>query len=503
MSFVQKSRLGRRATGATRAAGAFVAVAMVAAVLVVGGASPAGADEVEITQEVTCEGADLQTQGLLNIYFADEGGILSLETPMTVDAPESMEFGTTADVTISSQMSIPDHMAEVQQDLGVATTLLNSDVNVVVAGGADALWEGELPPLPPIGEVIVVSNTEQVTATSLEEITFTLQSPFSLSIQIAGGPFSSPIVMSLSCSFSQALLATTTVVAPEGTSVPGAPTGVIAVPGSGQALVGWNAPEDDGGFEITGYVVTAEPGGATVETSAEVTTVDVIGLEAGQYTFTVQARNALGLSEPSTPSGQVMVMGYQNVFKDLLPDDPFFAEIQWLVVSGITHGYDDNTFRAGQTLTRQAMSAFLYRLYGYPQGEDPSCATAPFADVPVDHPFCGEIAWMKAEGVSEGYDGNLYKPDLGLTRQAMSAFLYRLGNPEVSPADCATDPFADVATDHPFCPQIAWMAETGISEGYDGNLYKPDLDLTRQAMAAFLYRFTKVVATPLHAIMPV
>jgi hypothetical protein len=48
------------------------------------------------------------------------------------------------------------------------------------------------------------------------------------------------------------------------------------------------------------------------------------------------------------------------------------------------------------------------------------CATAPFNDVPITHPFCLEIKWMKDNGISTGFPGDLYKPGDVVTRQAMS-----------------------------------------------------------------------------------
>jgi uncharacterized protein (DUF1800 family) len=48
--------------------------------------------------------------------------------------------------------------------------------------------------------------------------------------------------------------------------------------------------------------------------------------------------------------------------------------------------------------------------------------------------------------------------------------------------------FRDVATTHPFAREIAWMADSDISTGYAGNLYKPAANVSRQAMAAFLVR---------------
>ena len=53
----------------------------------------------------------------------------------------------------------------------------------------------------------------------------------------------------------------------------------------------------------------------------------------------------------------------------------------------------------------------------------------------------------------------------------------------------ASDQFNDVPDDHPFHDQIGWMADTGISTGYDGGTeFRPNNPVTRQAMAVFMQR---------------
>lgn len=52
----------------------------------------------------------------------------------------------------------------------------------------------------------------------------------------------------------------------------------------------------------------------------------------------------------------------------------------------------------------------------------------------------------------------------------------------------AAERFSDVADDHAFSDQIAWMADAGISEGYADGTFRPDDPVTRQAMAAFMER---------------
>ena len=89
---------------------------------------------------------------------------------------------------------------------------------------------------------------------------------------------------------------------------PGAPTAVNAVAGVGSATISWTAPASDGGSPVTGYAVTASPGGETCLTDGATTCV-VTGLIKTAYTFTVQAGNPAGFGPSSTPSAAVTPKG--------------------------------------------------------------------------------------------------------------------------------------------------------------------------------------------------
>jgi serine protease AprX len=170
-------------------------------------------------------------------------------------------------------------------------------------------------------------------------------------------------------------------------------------------------------------------------------------------------------------------------FTDVPIDHPFCAEISWMKVNGISTGYADGTFRPEASVTRMAMSAFLARVAG---ATPAACTSPPFSDVPIDHPFCPEINWMKTEGISTGYADGTFRPEASVTRMAMSAFLARLA--DANPPACTSPPFSDVAIDHPFCKEINWMKVNAISEGFPDGTYRPEANVTRMAMAAFLYR---------------
>lgn len=86
--------------------------------------------------------------------------------------------------------------------------------------------------------------------------------------------------------------------------VPGAPGNVNAVAGEGNAVVSFEAPDDNGGSSITGYEVTSSPGG--IVAAGTESPITVTGLTNGTaYTFTVKAINAVGSSASSASSNAV------------------------------------------------------------------------------------------------------------------------------------------------------------------------------------------------------
>lgn len=182
----------------------------------------------------------------------------------------------------------------------------------------------------------------------------------------------------------------------------------------------------------------------------------------------------------------------QYEFGDIGPDAAFYDEVDWLSDSGITHGFADGTFRPRESVTREAMAAFLYR-FANPGTPDPVCEgpTRTFTDVTAGNPFCGAIEWLAAEGIANGWPDGTFRPSEPVSREATAAFLYRelLGDAApIVPATCGT--FGDVTSGSPFCTEIEWMAASGISTGWSDGTFRPGLSVERQAMAAFLFRST-------------
>jgi len=117
---------------------------------------------------------------------------------------------------------------------------------------------------------------------------------------------------------------------------------------------------------------------------------------------------------------------------------------------------------------------------------DPEGCLSPFLDVAADHPFLEEICGLAQLRVTGGFTDRTFRPAASVTRQAMAAFLFRQLGGEV-PGDC-TEQFSDVPEEHPFFEEVCWLADSGITGGFSDGTFRPGATVTRQAMAAFLHR---------------
>lgn len=117
--------------------------------------------------------------------------------------------------------------------------------------------------------------------------------------------------------------------------------------------------------------------------------------------------------------------------------------------------------------------------------------TYSFKDVPASHPFYNDITWMAQKGITTGYADGTFHPSESVSRAAFAAFMYRMaGSPSFTAPK--TTPFVDVPTNHQFYKEISWMAQKGISKGWDvgggKKEFRPNQAIGRDAIAAFLYR---------------
>jgi hypothetical protein len=214
---------------------------------------------------------------------------------------------------------------------------------------------------------------------------------------------------------------------------------------------------------------------------------------AAAAALSVQVAVPIGIAS-ATPTSHVVAPVSENAsasastFTDVPRSNRFYEEISWLASRGISTGYSDGTFRPVQPVNRDAMAAFLYRLAGSPDYTPPT--QSPFSDVPPSSQFYKEITWLASRGITTGYADYTYRPLQPVNRDAMAAFLYRFAARPTFTAPVSS-PFRDIAIGARSYREMSWLADKGISTGWaEDNTYRPLQAVNRDAMAAFMYRFS-------------
>lgn len=117
------------------------------------------------------------------------------------------------------------------------------------------------------------------------------------------------------------------------------------------------------------------------------------------------------------------------------------------------------------------------------------CPTKGFTDVDQTKYYHEAVDQLYTDGVMVGYNDTTDGIGKPMTRGMVVTVLYRMaGSPEVSGA--AT--FTDLRKGAYYEKAVIWAAENGIAQGYDKNTFAPDQTVSRQQMAAFLYRYAKL-----------
>ena len=113
-------------------------------------------------------------------------------------------------------------------------------------------------------------------------------------------------------------------------------------------------------------------------------------------------------------------------------------------------------------------------------------APLPFHDVTEGDWFYDAVRYAYETGLMDGVGDNLFAPNSQTTRAQLVTILYRLeGEPEVS----GTSGFSDVAAGTWYTDAVAWAAQNGIVNGVSDTEFAPGDDITREQLAAILYRY--------------
>jgi len=111
-----------------------------------------------------------------------------------------------------------------------------------------------------------------------------------------------------------------------------------------------------------------------------------------------------------------------------------------------------------------------------------------FLDVPAGAWYAGAVEQVSAAGLMNGTAAGIFSPGDSVTRGQVAAILYRMaGEPAVYGSS-----FTDVSSTAYYAKAVAWAARQGVAEGFSDGTFRPDLPVSRQQLAAILWRYAKL-----------
>ena len=123
------------------------------------------------------------------------------------------------------------------------------------------------------------------------------------------------------------------------------------------------------------------------------------------------------------------------------------------------------------------------------KAETPTPAALPFTDVKSGNWFYDAVKYAYAQGLMTGTSATTFAPNGTMNRAMIVTVLYRL---EKSPAVTGASKFTDVPAGQWYSDAVAWAAANKIVNGYDETTFGPMNAVTREQMAAILFRYEQV-----------
>ena len=112
----------------------------------------------------------------------------------------------------------------------------------------------------------------------------------------------------------------------------------------------------------------------------------------------------------------------------------------------------------------------------------------PFTDVTSGDWFYDAVAYVYDKGMMEGTTDTTFAPAMNLTRSMIAQVLYNLEERPEAPGAAG---FPDVAAGAWYADAVNWAAARGIVKGYDTGAFGPEDSVTREQLAAILYRYAQ------------
>ena len=205
---------------------------------------------------------------------------------------------------------------------------------------------------------------------------------------------------------------------------------------------------------------------------------------------------ALALFVLSSVCVSVFAADGELPFKDVKKKAWFYEAVKYTYEKGIMKGTSEVKFEPDGEVTRAMFVAMLGRLHGAAESTSVPFTDVSFTKGSW---YAGYVGWASENGIVNGYDDNTFRPNDSLTREQMSAIISRyISYAGILPTKSADAPsfFTDEKKISSWAEKdVDKMRVIGLIEGKDGGQFDPKGKLTRAQAATVVMRLDEMLET--------
>ena len=173
-----------------------------------------------------------------------------------------------------------------------------------------------------------------------------------------------------------------------------------------------------------------------------------------------------------------------DLFIDVAPNAWYKDAVQYAYDNGLMTGTSATEFAPEATTTRAMIVSILARLEGVERAE-----AAGFADV-NDEWYATAVNWAANVGVVNGYEDNTFRPNQPITREQLAAILMNYANYKGQDVSNRADLTSYTDQPSAWANEaMQWAVAEGLISGVTNDELQPQASATRAQVAAILQRF--------------
>ena len=235
--------------------------------------------------------------------------------------------------------------------------------------------------------------------------------------------------------------------------------------------------EENAGYWANLYHYDEDAEAMTFETAAKIDDAGYAALlmrHASQYAIVIDDHSHAALS-------------VSDIFVDVAPDAWYTDAVQYAYDHGLMTGTSATTFAPNTTTTRAMIVSILARQENVTSAED-----AGFTDVAETDWYATAVNWAAREGIVAGFEDDSFRPNEAITREQLAAILcnYSAWKGEDTSARADLDEYTDAISISSWATDtMSWAVAEQLLAGVTENTLEPQGAATRAQVAAVLQRF--------------